>query len=147
MIRPRRPEDVEPCLDLLHAVHLADRYPVRWPQDPARWLAGRAGVAAWVDESTDGLDGHLSLHRTDDERARPQWREALPGPVERLAVVSRFFVAVGARRRGVGGALMDAAEAYAADHDLRLVLDAAITTMTRSRSTSGGAGRGSGPRR
>jgi len=106
-------------------VHVADRYPVLWPQDPPRWLAGHAGLAAWVSENAGAVDGHLSLHATDEARARPGWREALPVPVERLAVVSRFFVALGARRRGVGSALMDAAEGYGADHGLRLVLDVA----------------------
>ena len=106
-------------------MHLADRYPVLWPQDPPRWLAGRAGLAAWVSENAGAIDGHLSLHATDEARARRGWREALPGPVERLAVVSRFFVALSARRRGVGSALMDAAEDYGADHGLRLVLDVA----------------------
>lgn len=125
MIRPRRSEDLEPCLELLHAVHLADRYPVRWPQYPPRWLTGRAGLAAWVSENAGAVDGHLSLHATDEDRARREWRAALPVPAEQLAVVSRFFVALEARRRGVGSALMDAAEGYGADHGLRLVLDVA----------------------
>ena len=46
-------------------------------------------------------------------------------PVERLAVVSRFFVAPGARGRGIGSALMRTAEDHAAERDLRLVLDVA----------------------
>jgi len=125
MIRPRRSEDLEPCLELLHAVHLADRYPVRWPQDPPRWLTGRAGLAAWVSENAGAIDGHLSLHATNPARAHPEWREAVPVPVDRLAVVSRFFVALEARRRGVGGALMDVAEGYGTDHGRRLVLDVA----------------------
>jgi GNAT superfamily N-acetyltransferase len=125
MIRPRQSEDLDPCLSVLQAVHLADRYPVRWPQDPARWLVGRAGLRAWVSESACALDGHLSLHGTDETRARPQWLEALPAPVEQLAVVSRFFVAPDARGRGVGSALISAAEDHAATHGLRLVLDVA----------------------
>jgi hypothetical protein len=60
MIRPRRSEDLQPCLVVLRAMHRADRYPVRWPQDPARWLAGRAGLAAWVSE-TDGAPDGLRL--------------------------------------------------------------------------------------
>jgi ribosomal protein S18 acetylase RimI-like enzyme len=39
--------------------------------------------------------------------------------------VSRFFVAPGARGRGVGSALMGAAEDHALEHGLRLVLDVA----------------------
>jgi len=126
MIRPRRSEDLEPCLELLHTVHLADRYPVLWPQDPPRWLTGHACLSAWVSENAGAIDGHLSLHGTDKDRARPEWREELPAPAEQIAVVSRFFVALEARRGGVGSALMDAAETYGADHDLRLVLDVAV---------------------
>jgi GNAT superfamily N-acetyltransferase len=125
MIRPRRSEDLEPCLELLHAVHRADRYPFRWPQDPARWLTGRDGLGAWVSETAGVLDGHVSLHGTDETRARPAWREAVPGPVERLAVVSRFCVSPDARGRGIGGALMMVAEEHAAAIDRRLVLDVA----------------------
>ena len=111
---------------MLRAVHRTDRYPARWPRDPARWLAGRAGLlAAWVSDNRGVLDGHLSLHGTDDERAHPPWREAVPVPTDQLAVVSRFFVAPDARRRGVGGALLSAAEDHAATRGLRLVLDVA----------------------
>jgi hypothetical protein len=46
MIRPRRSEDLEPCLRLLHAVHQRDRYPFRWPEDPPRWLTGRFSLGA-----------------------------------------------------------------------------------------------------
>jgi len=125
MIRPRRSEDLDPCLAVLRAVHRADRYPVRWPRDPARWLTGRAGLAAWVSETGGAPDGHLSLHGTDEQRARQQWRDAVPVPVEQLAVVSRFFVAPDARGRGIGSALMSIAEDHAAACGLRLVLDVA----------------------
>jgi GNAT superfamily N-acetyltransferase len=69
--------------------------------------------------------GHVSLHATNASRARPEWRMALDVPVECLAVVSRCFVSTRARRRGVGAALMDRAEAHAAAGGLRLVLDVA----------------------
>src|ERR1700729_964920 len=119
MIRPRRSEDLEPCLALLHEVYVADRYPLRWPREPSGWLAGRAGLAARGRETAGALDGHLSLHATDEARAHSHWREAVPVPVEQLAIVSRFFVAPGARGRGVGSALIEAAEDHAADHGLR----------------------------
>jgi GNAT superfamily N-acetyltransferase len=125
MIRPRRSEDLDSCLAMLNAVHVADRYPVRWPRDPARWLTGRAGLAAWVSERAGALEGHLSLHATDGNRAHPQWLEALPVPADQLVVVSRFFVAPDARGRGVGSALMGAAEDHAVGLGLRLVLDVA----------------------
>lgn len=125
MLRPRREEDLERCVALLRRVYEVDRYPVIWPRDPAGWLAGRDALAAWVAEEDGQLLGHLSLHATDASRARPQWCEALGVDVERLAVVSRFFVSPDARGRGIGGALIDRAERHAADQSLCLVLDVA----------------------
>lgn len=126
MIRPRRSEDLEPCVALLRDVHGADAYPVVWPADPASWLAGRDNLATWVAEQDGAILGHLSLCPVDGARSGSPWREALPVPVEQLAVVSRFFVSTRARRRGIGHALMTRAEEHAADHDLRLVLDVAV---------------------
>lgn len=125
MIRPRRSEDLDSCITLLREVYRGDRYPLRWPVDPTRWLIGRDGLAASVSENDGTVDGHLSLHGTDASRARPSWLEALAVPADRIAVVSRFFVARAARGQGVGTALMRAAEDHAAEHELRLALDVA----------------------
>lgn len=125
MLRVREEDDLERCVALLREVYEADRYPVVWPADPFSWLAGRDPLTAWIDEEDDRLLGHLSLHGTDDGRARPAWREALGVPADQLAVVSRFFVWPAARGRGIGAALMGQAQAYAADRRLSLVLDVA----------------------
>jgi GNAT superfamily N-acetyltransferase len=63
-------------------------------------------VLAWVVEENGAILGHLSLRPIDAARSGPVWREALPVPAERLAVVSRFFVSRRARGRGVGSPLM-----------------------------------------
>ncbi len=123
--RARKPGDLDRCVALLRAVHDADRYPVRWPEDPARWIEGRRTIAAWVAEDRDEFVGHLALTAPDPESDWPQWREALGTPSDRLAVVRRFFVAPGRRERGVGGVLLDCAHAAAAAWGLRLVLDVA----------------------
>ena len=125
MIRPRLSEDLDHCIALLRGVYRGDRYPVRWPDDPAGWLVGRDALAAWVSENDGAVDGHLSLHGTDAWRARPPWLAALAVSADRIAVVSRFFVAQAARRRGVGTELMTVAEQHASDHGLRLALDVA----------------------
>lgn len=125
MVRPRRSEDLDSCISLLGEVYRGDRYPLRWPVDPSRWLVGRDGLAAWVSENDGTVDGHLSLHGTDASRARQSWLEALGVPPDRIAVVSRFFVARAARGQGVGTALMRAAEDHAAEQELRLALDVA----------------------
>jgi ribosomal protein S18 acetylase RimI-like enzyme len=125
MIRPRREEDLERCVELLRRVHEVDRYPVVWPPDTVAWLAGRDPLAAWVAEEGEELLGHLSLHATNDSRARPQWGEALELGAERLAVVSRFFVAPESRGRGIGGELITRAERHAAEQRRHLVLDVA----------------------
>lgn len=125
MVRPRRPEDLERCVALLRAVHDADGYPTVWPADPAGWLAGRHNLGAWVAEQDGTLLGHLALHPVDPARSGPPWRDALPAPVERTAVVARFFVSPRARGQGIGRALMTRAEEHAAAGELRLMLDVA----------------------
>ncbi|HUA49306.1 MAG TPA: GNAT family N-acetyltransferase, partial [Solirubrobacteraceae bacterium] len=126
MLRPRRSEDLEPCVALLREVYEADGYPTVWPPDAARWVAGKNTLAAWVVEEHGAILGHLSLRRIDAARSGPMWREALRVPAERLAVVSRFFVSTRARGRGVGSALLTRAEEHAVQRDLRLVLDVAV---------------------
>jgi len=111
---------------VLHAVHLADSYPVRWPEQPAQWIAGPRTIAAWVSENRDELVGHLALTAPDPDSDWPQWRQALAVPSDRLAVVRRFFVAPEWRRQGVGDALLGLGHGEASRRGLRLALDVAV---------------------
>ncbi|MFJ8395709.1 hypothetical protein [Streptomyces sp. NPDC094144] len=52
-IRRRRDDDLKACVEALATVYEADRYPARWPDDPAGWLPpkgcsalGRPGTPA-----------------------------------------------------------------------------------------------------
>lgn len=125
MIRSRQPEDLQRCLALLRVVHVTDRYPANWPNDPSGWIAGHHTIAAWVSEHHDELVGHLAIAAAEPSKAWPQWQEALDLPAERLAVVSRFFVAPTWRKTGVGGRLMNHAQREAGNRGLHLVLDVA----------------------
>jgi GNAT superfamily N-acetyltransferase len=122
MIRARRDEDLERAAVALRSVYLSDGYPTNWPKDPARWIAGRRVIGAWVCERGEQVVGHVALTAADPGRAFRQWSEALTLPVESLAVVSRFFVTPGERERGVGARLISRVERAAADRGLHLVL-------------------------
>ncbi len=124
-VRPCAPHDLAACVALLRETYETDRYPVHWPSDPARWLTAGRVEAAWVAERDGAIAGHLVVKHPGEERLWPQWRALAGGETERIGVVSRFFVARGSRGHGIGSALMDRAHAYATEHGLRLVLEAA----------------------
>jgi GNAT superfamily N-acetyltransferase len=95
-IRPRTPADLDACVAALREVHLADRYPMNWPADPAGWLSPPGVAAAWVASLDDvPLAGHALLVE------RPS------GGLE----LARLFVPPAARRRSVASALLTAAAA------------------------------------
>ncbi|MFD0026358.1 GNAT family N-acetyltransferase [Streptomyces sp. NPDC058382] len=117
-IRRRRDDDMKACVEALATVHEADRYPARWPADPAGWLTPDGLLDAWV--ALDGADvlGHVALTGTDPVMAA----DAGLRPDE-LVAVSRLFATASARRRGVASALLATAETAAAAGGLRLVLE------------------------
>lgn len=123
MIRPRRDEDLERAVVALRGVYVSDGYPSNWPNDPERWIAGRRVLGAWVCEEDGQLVGHVVLTAVDQEKAWPQWREALDLPARALGVVSRFFVTTDWRKWGIGDELIARAERAAAERGLHLVLD------------------------
>jgi GNAT superfamily N-acetyltransferase len=136
--RPRAEAEIDACVVVLRAVHAADRYPLHWPESPARWLAPRDLLEAWVATSSSGIVGHVALQHVARLAATPLFSESgLPAP-DRLAVVSRLFVSTTARRRGIGAALLSAAAAGAIRRGLRPVLEvvdsdaAAIALYERS---------------
>jgi GNAT superfamily N-acetyltransferase len=125
MIRPRPDTDLEPLIALLRTVYERDGYPANWPNDPARWLAGRHTLGAWVAEDDGELTGHVALTSPDPDRAWPAWHEALGVSADRLAVVRRLFVAPHRRRTGLASRLAQRATDTAAALNRKPVLDVA----------------------
>ncbi|MFD4942223.1 GNAT family N-acetyltransferase [Streptomyces sp. NPDC058239] len=117
-IRRRRGDDMEACVDALATVHEADRYPVEWPADPGAWLTPHGLLDAWVAVDGPTVLGHVALTRTEDVLAKETGL-----PAADLASVARLFARSEARRRGVGGALLDMVTASAAADGVRLVLE------------------------
>ena len=121
VIRTRTEDDLERLVDALALVAEADRYPTRWPTDPARWIRSREVIGAWVADDGGDLLGHVNLRRPGDHMPARMWRAR--GGSGECALVSRLFVVPAARRRGLGLALLEVACARAAELDRRPVLD------------------------
>jgi GNAT superfamily N-acetyltransferase len=122
-IRVRRQDDVARCVQVLGAVHSADGYPLRWPADPSAWLAPANLLRAWVAEDDGRLLGHMALCSAVGGGGAPLWSAASSLAPERLAVVSRLFVAPSARGHGIGAALLAHACAEAGRWGLRPALE------------------------
>lgn len=135
MIRPRRESDLVACVAALQLVHEQDHYPHRWPADPYDWLQPPRQRHAWVavraalpepagqEGQEDRIAGHVALNTAEGDPSIAVSSEACGLTIDRLAVVSRLFVAVDCRRRGLARALLGHAVAHAHGRGLRPVLD------------------------
>ncbi|MGW5867507.1 GNAT family N-acetyltransferase [Streptomyces sp. NPDC055239] len=123
-IRPRHAPDLPACVEALAQVHEADGYPTNWPERPADWLTGGSPVGAWVAELGGRVAGHVVLCRSAVGDVAPAlWSGREGVPVDEIGVVSRLFVAPGARGRGLGALLLARVVAEAAELGLQPVLD------------------------
>ncbi len=92
-------------------VHRTDGYPINWPADPAAWLTPAGMLQGWVAVTGQAMVvGHVLLHA--------------PRAVH-VASVSRLFVSPNARRRGLGGRLLEHAKEWASTRRLNLILEVA----------------------
>lgn len=122
-VRPRTAGDVETCVRLLKEVHRCDGYPVNWPDRPEQWLT-QAALGAWVAELEGRVVGHVGLAPAGDGDVAPGlWGERNGTSRELTAVVSRLFVAPGARGHGIGALLVGRAVEEARRRGLHPVLD------------------------
>lgn len=108
-VRERVQADLRPCVDLLRACHLTDRYPTRWPADPEAWLSPAGLLAALVVVDQEEILGHAAVTECAD-------------PDDETVELSRLFVSPRHRRRGVGAALGEAVVDYATHLRRGLVL-------------------------
>jgi len=102
IIRPRRDDDLDRCVEALRLVHDSDAYPLNWPHDPRAWLA--PADAAWVAEAADGtIAGHVAVRENE---------------------LCRLFVVPGEHRgTAVSRSLVDQAKAWAAERGSVLTLN------------------------
>lgn len=126
-IRPRQDADLTACVALLDAVHAADGYPMYMPEDPSAFLVTSDELGAWVAEDGDGLLGHVVLRTRSSPAVMEVAASAAGVGSEQLGVVARLLVAPGARRRGAGRALLEAAARRAVELGRRPVLDVVRT--------------------
>lgn len=101
MIRPRTGADLDACVQALAEVHAADRYPVDWPDTPARWLTPADLVRAWVAVEDGRVTGHVGLAEVEPD-------VAVSAGMSVAGAVTRLFVVPGARGGGLAARLLDA---------------------------------------
>jgi GNAT superfamily N-acetyltransferase len=123
-VRRRAESDLDECVRVLAEVHRSDRYPMRWPDDPAGWLARPKIPEAWVATLNGRLVGHVGLAVASPTDAAPK---LFGGGV---AVVSRLFVSPAARGHGAGKVLLNRAADAARQRGLHPVLDVESTSAT-----------------
>ena len=121
MIRARAEGDLQRLVPALAVVAAEDRYPSRWPEDPAGWIRSVALIGSWVAEEGGDLVGHVNLRWPGDQMPVRMWRDRCD-PRE-CALISRLFVVPSARRSGLGRALLEVACTRAAELGRHPVLD------------------------
>lgn len=122
VLRPRRPDDLPACVELLREAHEQDAYPVNWPDDPTGWLDAGGSLGAWVAD-LGAVVGHARLRPASERPSAQAWSRAAGVPVDALGVVAQLVVSPGARGRGIGAALLDTVVAAATQRDLTPVLE------------------------
>ncbi|MGW6958950.1 N-acetyltransferase family protein [Streptomyces chartreusis] len=122
-VRRRTDEDIPEAAAALVKVHTENGYPVEGVEDPEAWLTPPELLAAWVAVRGGRVVGHTALSRPSGEDAVAMWLEQSQDSEAQLAVGARLFVAPEARHEGLGERLMQAANNYARERGLRVVLD------------------------
>jgi len=106
-IRARETTDLPRCVETLVEVHVADRYPISWPSDPARWLSPPGLLQAWVGEHLSTIVGHVAVVGGEP------------------TLVSRLFVAPSARKQAIGRRLLAHAQTWAVRSGRAVMLEVA----------------------
>ncbi|WSC96815.1 GNAT family N-acetyltransferase [Streptomyces sp. NBC_01754] len=103
-----------------------DGYPVEGVSQPQEWLTAAEALQAWVAVADGDVVGHVSVNRPAGEGAVGLWNQRAGADESEVGVLARLFVLPEARKQSVGERLVQAAQAYADRHGLRLVLDVMV---------------------
>jgi GNAT superfamily N-acetyltransferase len=124
LIRERTESDAGACLDLLLRVHGRDGYPLHVPvaEVPAFFTVEHE-AGAWVAEQAGAVVGHVALRCPPDDPTMVVAERATGLSPDRLAMVSRLFIAPELRGTGLGRTLLRHATGQARSRGRRAVLD------------------------
>ncbi|MDE9364424.1 GNAT family N-acetyltransferase [Luteipulveratus sp. YIM 133132] len=127
-IRPRRPEDVPVLVEVLGAQQPVSLYPLVWPlpYPPEQFIVRPTEERAWAAEVDGRVVGHASIATVGDDETGRLWSVGVGRPVAELACLSVLFVDHRLTGKGVGGALMDVAVAWARSRRRTPVLDVVV---------------------
>jgi ribosomal protein S18 acetylase RimI-like enzyme len=122
IVRYRTVGDIAQAAEVLRDVHAVDGYPVEGVDNPRAWLESSGLIQAWVAEKDGKVVGHVAVSepQAGDEAAALARPRVADGEI---AVLGRLFISPSARKNSLGELLVRAATEFAADHNLRLVLD------------------------
>lgn len=122
-IRSRSLSDAGALEAIAMQTHLRDGYPKYLPPDMRSFVIQTDALAAWVAEDDGKIVGHVALHARSAPAVMEMAGTATGLSNDRLIVLARLLVAPGARRRGVGRALIERATAESTRIGRRAVLD------------------------
>ncbi|HMC40703.1 MAG TPA: GNAT family N-acetyltransferase [Acidimicrobiales bacterium] len=123
IIRDRVPEDAAALEAIARVTHRVDRYPKYLPDDVRSFIVSADAVRAWVAVRDGRVIGQIALHEKSVPEVMDLVRAATGLPEDRVIVIARLLVDPGARRAGVGRALLDRAVEEATRMGRRAVLD------------------------
>jgi GNAT superfamily N-acetyltransferase len=117
-VRARGDDDLDALVALGAKLRAAEGY----PPDSARFY-DHPRLAGWVATAGDEVVGHVALHERSAEPVMELAVDVTGLAVEELAVLARLFVAIEARRHGLGRRLVDVAVADAHRRGQQPILD------------------------
>ena len=131
-IRPRTDKDLDTCVAALRHVHQTEGYP-RGVDDFKLFLADGRIRQAWVAELDGIIIGHIAVSEgTERDLSVATFRKRHPDESS-IAVLSRLFVAPGARNAGAAARLIDTAVASSTKDGTRLLLFVLIANQAAIR--------------
>jgi ribosomal protein S18 acetylase RimI-like enzyme len=123
-VRVRTPGDLDSCVALAEEVHAEDGYPsFVGDSGLAVFIDPDDAICAWVATIDQRVVGMVALRPHSAPQSAAIAARELGVDEDRLGFVARLEVAPGARRRGIGLALLDAAVDEARRRDRVPVLD------------------------
>lgn len=121
-IRARHAADLEQLEDVARRVQAVDRYPIYLPDgDFRRFLTQPASIAASVAVDEGRVVGHVALNPSTSEPVMQVVRSQ--GDDRSAIYIARLLVDPGARRTGIGRALLQHARQAALSNGFLPVLD------------------------